>query len=207
MRRTGVTGETGSTTLGDRAAAALAAYRDGRTDLLEAFVREATPLLWHVVRAQGVERAEAEDVVQGVWLAFVRNAAQIREPEALLSWLLVSAKRAAWLAVRRHRGEEARSQVLPDLDDELHHELPSDDPAPDEWVIDDERDRALWRAFALLPDRCRTVLRAVAVADRPDYKAIAAATGMKVTAVGVTRGRCLAKLRTLLDEDERWVWA
>ena len=208
MRRTGaVTGETGSTTLGDRAAAALAAYRDGRTDLLEAFVREATPLLWHVVRAQGVPRPDAEDVVQGVWLAFVRNAANIREPEALLAWLLVSAKRAAWLAVRRHRGEEARSQVLPEHDDEPRHDLPSDEPLPDERVLTDERDRALWRAFAGLPDRCREVLRAVAAADRPDYRAIAAATGMKVTAVGVTRGRCLAKLRTLLDQDERWVWA
>ena len=49
--------------------------------------------------------------------------------------------------------------------------------------------------------------RAVAVADRPDYRAIAEVTGMKVTAVGVTRGRCLAKLRALLDDEKTWEWA
>jgi DNA-directed RNA polymerase specialized sigma24 family protein len=44
----------------------------------------------------------------------------------------------------------------------------------------------------------------VALADRPDYRAISALTGVPVTSVGVTRGRCLAKLRRLLDDDERW---
>ena len=106
-----VTGQANAMTLGDRAAEALRDYREGRTAALEAFVHDATPLLWNVVRAQGVARDDAEDVVQGVWVAFVRHTGSIREPEAALAWLLVSARRAAWLAVRRQRGDAARHQT------------------------------------------------------------------------------------------------
>lgn len=190
-------------TLGQRAAYALRAWHAGHTAPLEALVREASPLLWHVVRAQGVDRDEAEDVVQGVWLAFTRHRDTIRDPDALLGWLVVSARRAAWLAVRRRRGDEVRSTDLPDDLDDLG-ELSDAAPGPEAELLTAERDKVLWHAFVRLPDRCQQVLRAVAAADRPDYKAIAQVTGMKVTAVGVTRGRCLAKLRTLLEEDERW---
>jgi RNA polymerase sigma factor (sigma-70 family) len=206
MNLDAVTGQANTMTLGDRAAEALRDYREGRTAALEAFVRDATPLLWNVVRAQGVARDDAEDVVQGVWVAFVRHTGSIREPEAALAWLLVSAKRAAWLAVRRQRGDAAHHQTLPDDVDEVR-ELPATEPGPEAEVLTTDRDRVLWRQFVRLPERCQQILRFVAAADRPDYRAIAEVTGMKVTAVGVTRGRCLAKLRALLDQDERWEWA
>ena len=209
MNRTtdSATDDVGATasTLGRRAGAALAAYRAGDPQPLAGLVREATPLLWHVVRAQGVERDEAEDVVQGVWLALVRNAATIREPDAVLAWLLVSARRAAWQVVRRRRDAERRTAALPEPEGPRGGDLASTDPPVEAPVLVAERDSALWRSFSALPERCQQILRFVAMADRPDYRAIATVTGLQVTAVGVTRGRCLAKLRTLLDRDEGWV--
>ncbi|WP_304606132.1 RNA polymerase sigma factor [Actinotalea lenta] len=193
-------------TLGERGARALVEYREGRTGAFEAFVRDATPLLWHVVRGQGVAREQAEDVVQGVWVSFVRHAETIREPQAALAWLLVSARRAAWSAVRGTRAAAARARPLPDDIDEAG-EVPDAGVGPERHLLETERDRTLWRVFARLPERCRQILRCVAAADRPDYRAIAEVTGMKVTAVGVTRGRCLAKLRALLDQDDRWEWS
>ncbi|WP_372595338.1 RNA polymerase sigma factor [Actinotalea sp.] len=203
---TGVPGAS-PTSLGERAAAALEAHRAGDSAPLTALVREATPMLWHVARAQGAGRQDAEDVVQGVWLAFVRNVAAIREPEALLGWLVVSTRRSAWQVVRRRREEERRTQAIPEdlgRDDPL---LADPAPAPDVRLLTVERDRVLWSRFAELSERCRRILTMVAMADRPDYRAIAELTGMPVTSVGVTRGRCLAKLRRLLDADERWVEA
>ena len=211
MNRTadGTTGDidVAPATLSGRASVALAAYRAGRTDLLSDLVREATPLLWHIVRSQGVDRDEAEDVVQGIWLAFVRNAESIRDPDAVLKWLVVSARRAAWQATRRRREHDRRTTELPDAELSPAKELRSADPPPDEPVLREERDRVLWRLFLDLPERCQQILRFVAIADRPDYRAIAAVTGVQVTAVGVTRGRCLAKLRALLADDEGWVEA
>lgn len=211
MNRTadGTTDDVGAagTSLGGRASAALAAYRSGETGPLADLVREASPLLWHIVRSQGVERDDAEDVVQGVWLAFVRNASAIRDPDAVLKWLVVSARRAAWQAARHRREDVRRTTPLPETGPSPASDLPSADPPPDAGLLVEERDRALWRRFGELPVRCQQLLRFVALADRPDYKAIAAATGMQVTAVGVTRGRCLAKLRALLADDETWVQA
>ena len=48
------------------------------------------------------------------------------------------------------------------------------------------------------------VLRYVAFSDRPDYASVAQALGMPVGSIGPTRGRCLAKLRLLLDADPHW---
>ena len=196
-----------SPTLATRASMALTAYRAGATAPLAQLVREVTPVLWRIARAQGCEREEAEDVVQGVWLALVRSAETIREPDAVLGWLVVSARRAAWRAVARRREDDRRTTALPDPEQTPGRELRFDGPAPDDAVLTAERDRALWRHFLRLPARCQQLLRFVATADRPDYAAIAEATGMKVTAVGITRGRCLAKLRTLLDQDEGWLGA
>jgi len=191
------------TNLGERAALALRAHLDGQSEPLAELVREATPMLWHVARSQGASREDAEDVVQGVWLAFVRNAEAIRDPAALLGWLVVSARRSAWQVVGRRREEHRRSQPLPD-EGTAAEAIGTPDPAPDVRVLEAERDRVLWGRFAELTDKCRQILTMVAMADRPDYRAIAALTGIPVTSVGVTRGRCLAKLRRLLDDDERW---
>ena len=79
---TGVPGASPAS-LGERAAAALEAHLEGDSGPLTDLVREATPMLWHVARSQGAGHQDAEAVVQGVWLAFVRNATTIREPEAL----------------------------------------------------------------------------------------------------------------------------
>ncbi|MBD8080544.1 RNA polymerase sigma factor [Cellulosimicrobium arenosum] len=191
--------------LGDRGAFALLEYREGRTHAFEAFVREATPLLWHTVRAQGVDREQADDLVQTVWVALVRNATTIKEPHAVLKWLLITAKRASWEAVRRHRDEARRRTELPDDTDEGIPELPSSAPSPEAEVLGNERDRGLWQAMARLPERCQKLLRLVSLADRPDYKAISAATGMPVGSIGSTRGRCLAKLRDIIDDQgESW---
>ncbi len=78
------------------------------------------------------------------------------------------------------------------------------DPGPGERLLDDERDRVLWRHVQRLPGRCRELLRIVAQVSRPDYAAVAEAMGMPVGSIGPTRGRCLAKLRELLRADPGW---
>lgn len=200
----------GELSLGDRAAYAVLDYRAGRPAALESVVREMTPLLWHTVRAQGVEPQAADDVVQDTWVALVRHMDTIAEPHAVLKWLLVTARRGAWEAVRRRRRDEQHRTELhdgPDPEGGAHREVPSPDPSPDAVVATDDRDRTLWTVYQGLPGRCRELLRLVSLADRPDYKYISEAIGMPVGSIGATRGRCLAKLRTLLDEsgaDDTW---
>ena len=47
--------------------------RDGSREALHQIVAELTPLLWHVARAQGLDAAMCDDVVQTTWLSLLRN--------------------------------------------------------------------------------------------------------------------------------------
>lgn len=187
-----------SETLATRAATLFTAYRAGEEAKLGELVALLTPILWHTVRAQRVERDIAEDVLQTTWLALVRGADSISDPQAVLKWLIVSARRESWRVVKR----EARAEPREIEDDELatpHADL------PEEVVVRNDGDARLWQHIAQLPERCRALLRVIAFADRPDYAAVAEALGMPIGSIGPTRGRCLAKLRAQLSNDPEWV--
>jgi RNA polymerase sigma factor, sigma-70 family len=184
-------------TLAARAAALFGAFRTGDDQQLGHLVSLVTPILWHTARAQRLDRESAEDVVQTVWLALVRSAERIQDPQAVLKWLIVSTRREAWRVVKRAdrvepREFEADELVTPVAD------------APDEVVLRDDGDARLWQHIAALPQRCQALLRVIAFADRPDYAAVAEALGMPVGSIGPTRGRCLAKLRQQLAADPEW---
>jgi RNA polymerase sigma factor (sigma-70 family) len=187
--------------LADQAARAVLAYRDGDRGPLAALVQVMTPLLWHTVRAQGADSELAQDIVQNVWLTLVRDIESIRDPRATLQWMLVTAKRAAWRAVRRTREEQVRQDSDEHATDWLT--TPADD-LPDAVAVRDERDRVLWAHVGELSDRCRRLLGLVALVDRPDYAVVSRALGMPVGSIGPTRGRCLAKLRVALAADPAW---
>jgi RNA polymerase sigma factor (sigma-70 family) len=183
-------------TLAAQAGALLRRYRDGDEDSLGDLIALLTPILWHTVRAQRLDRDAAEDVLQTTWLALVRSTSTIAEPNAVLQWLLVTARREAWRVVRHADRVEAR-----ELDpDEL---TTTPDLVPDQ-VLDRADQRRLWQHVQELPERCRRLLRVIAFADRPDYASVAESLGMPIGSVGPTRGRCLAKLRAQLSADPAW---
>jgi RNA polymerase sigma factor (sigma-70 family) len=179
----------------ERIAAALEGARAGDPSALDVAVRELNPLLWRVARAQGVSAEDAADAVQTAWLELVRAISDIRSTRALTAWLITTTKREAWRLGRSGR------RAVP-VDD--FPELADDAGEPDSELLRGDRDRSLWQNFRLLPERCRELLRIVAAVDRPDYDQVSEALGMPRGSIGPTRGRCLAKLRVLLDADPLW---
>jgi RNA polymerase sigma factor (sigma-70 family) len=184
-------------TLASRAAAMFRGYRAGDERKIGELVTLVTPILWHTARAQRLDRERAEDVVQSTWLALMRSAETITDPQAILQWLIVSTRREAWRVVKREDRAEPR-----DLDDDELVTHGRD--LPEEQVLQSDVDARLWQHIAQLPDRCRALLRVIAFADRPDYATIAESLGMPVGSIGPTRGRCLAKLRDQLLNDPKW---
>jgi RNA polymerase sigma factor (sigma-70 family) len=189
--------ESGQETLASRAANLFRSYRDGDDACMGELVALLTPILWHTVRAQRLDRESAEDVVQSAWLALVRGAESIADPQAVLQWLIVTAKRESWRVSKR------ADRVVPKdfADDEVV--TPSHDLTEERVLRTDDQNR-LWRHIAELPQRCQALLRVIAFADRPDYAAVAKSLGMPVGSIGPTRGRCLAKLRLQLANDAVW---
>ena len=179
----------------ERLAEALGPARAGDTSGLDDIVRELSPLLWHVARSQGVDRAEVADVVQHSWLELVSRLDGIRSPSALTAWLVTTTKREAWRLNRRRQTPIDPSTMV---------DVEADLPDPASGLIENERDRVLWTAFQQLSDRCRELLRVVAMVERPDYAVVSEALGMPHGSIGPTRGRCLAKLRALLLADASW---
>lgn len=184
-------------TLASRAAALFTAFRAGEEDKVGELVSLLTPILWHTVRAQRLDRESAEDVLQTTWLALVRSADSIADPQAVLQWLIVSARREAWRVVKHSDRVEPK-----DFDgDEVVAPVSE---VPEHAVLVSEGAGRLWRHIAQLPERCQALLRVIAFADRPDYAAVAKSLGMPVGSIGPTRGRCLAKLRLQLANDPGW---
>ena len=178
-----------------QAASAFERWTGGDSVALDELVRLMTPVLWHVVRAYRLPSEVAEDVVQATWLALVRSRSSIHEPAAIGGWLTTTARREAWRVAR------ATGRGIPVEDEELARRLPEEGSAEAE-VVRRDADGRLWGAVERLSERCQALLRIVAFEHRPDYSEIAADLGMPVGSIGPTRGRCLQKLRALIENGE-----
>lgn len=175
-----------------RAAALFDAWRDGDSRAMDDLVRLMTPVLWHVVRAYGLERTLAEDVIQTTWLQLVRGHRGITDPRAVSAWLTTTARREAWRVGKAHdKLDTTETDALDTL-------VPEQESAEEQAAARDEQ-RRLWAAVKLLAERCQRLLRVIAFEERPDYARLAADLSMPVGSIGPTRQRCLAKLRDMLN--------
>ena len=179
---------TGAESLAVRAASSFRAYRDGNASSMSTLVEQVTPLLWSVVRQQGLSRQSAEDVVQNTWLTLVRSADSVRDAQAITRWLCTSARREAW------RVSKASSRTRPVEDEMIDARMPAQ-ASPESEVVAHDESAQLWQALSRLPDRCQRLLRIVAWEPRPDYSSVADTLSMPVGSIGPTRRRCLDKLR------------
>jgi RNA polymerase sigma factor (sigma-70 family) len=177
-----------------RMADLLDAARGGSEEALGQITAELSPMLWHVARAAGLGADDAEDVVQTAWERLLSHLADIRVPQALIGWLVVTTKHEAW----RIRSSGRRQRPA---DQEWLTALPDHAAGIEEQILLDEQQRALWRAVGRLSAQCQELLRIVAFIPRPDYQSVSAALGMPVGSIGPTRGRCLEKIRVLLADE------
>jgi RNA polymerase sigma factor (sigma-70 family) len=184
-------------TLSELVARDFVRWRAGDAAAQQRLVRRTTPTLWHIARGYGLPREAAEDVVQTSWVALVRAAGTIRDPQATLGWLCVTTRREALRVRRESRREHS-------VDGDTLNERPLAGPGPEDDVLADADARALWHRVAELPPRCQQLLRVVAFDHRPDYQALSKDLEMKVGSIGPTRRRCLEKLRALLEDDPDW---
>jgi RNA polymerase sigma factor (sigma-70 family) len=170
------------------AADAFTRWRAGDEEGLNDLVRLLSPVLWQVVRATGLDRDRAEDVVQTTWIALVDHADSITSAQGIAAWLCTSARREAWRSGRQ------ASRERPVEDQVLAHGLP-DHESPEHQVLLDDEAALIRECLDKLPERCQKLLRIVAAGPRPNYTEVASTLGMPVGSIGPTRGRCLDKLR------------
>lgn len=153
-----------------------------------------TRLVWHVIHGfPQLDPDRKADVHQTVWLRLAEQLDALRDPSRIGGWLASTARHEC-IRVSRLAGREIPDDDLGDrpIDGDVDRSL-----------LDDERDRALWHAFAQLKPDCQQLLRLL-LADPPfSYDEIAEVLDMARGSIGPTRGRCLAQLRRLLDEPQQ----
>jgi RNA polymerase sigma factor (sigma-70 family) len=180
-----------SSALYDVATDAFRRWRAGDDAALDELVTVMSPVLWHVVRACGLDKEAAEDVVQNTWLTLVKGADSVRDAQAITRWLCTAARREAW------RVSKASTRTRPIEDEVLDARMPLQ-TSPEAQVVTNDENSLLWAALGRLPERCQKLLRIVAWEPRPDYSSVAEGLQMPVGSIGPTRRRCLDKLRVEL---------
>jgi len=168
----------------------VASARDGDVRAWDALVERYTPLIWSICRKYRLDRADADDVGQSVWLHLVDQLGKIREPAALAGWLATTTRRECGRLVRAARGPRAVTYAL---DAENMADAHSD--MAEQEVLAAERRAALREAYSHLPTECQRLV-AMLTADPPvPYAEISATLAMPVGSIGPTRSRCLDRMR------------
>lgn len=157
-----------------------------------ALVDRYTGLLWSVARSYRLSDADAADVVQTTWLRLVEHLGRVDDPDRLPGWLATTVRRECLRLVRL-----AGREVIGPMAD-----VADDNPGLDAAMIKDERDAALWTAFAQLDGLCRQLLRVLMADPPPAYAEVSEALDIPVGSIGPTRSRCLAKLRRMASISE-----
>lgn len=164
--------------------------RKGDQQAWDALVERYAPLIWSICRRYRLDRADAEDVGQRIWLQFVRHLEAIRDPAALPGWLATTTRRECIRVVRAARGPQAAGQLL----DETIADAQAATAAEQE-LLAAECHAALREALTCLSP-ARQELMAVLIEDPPvPYAEISARLGIPVSSIGPTRRRCLDQLR------------
>ena len=168
----------------------VASARDGDAQAWDALVERYAPLIWSICRKYRLDRADADDVGQSVWLHLVDQLSNIREPAALAGWLATTTRRECGRLVRAARGPHAAVYAL---DAEKIADEQSD--LAEQEVLAAERHAALREAYSHLPTECQRLI-AMLIADPPvPYAEISATLAMPVGSIGPTRSRCLDRIR------------
>jgi RNA polymerase sigma factor (sigma-70 family) len=152
-------------------------------------------LIWSITRDFKLVDSDAADVFQTTWMRLIEHIDRIEHANRIGSWLASTARNECLrcLAGRKRL-------VLAYGDDPLEEAAATYEPEVDEALLAAERAAVVRQAVTQLPRRWQRLMEML-MADPPaSYAEISDELGVPVGSIGPTRGRCLARLRELLDE-------
>ena len=150
-------------------------------------------LIWSMTRDFKLMESDAADVAQVTWLRLLEHIDQLEQPARVGSWLAATARHECLRSVA------ARKRLVLVQDHAALDGVAVHEPELDERLLADERAQAVRKALSRLPWRWQRLLELL-MADPPaSYAEISDQLGLPVGSIGPTRGRCLARLRVLLQ--------
>lgn len=185
----------------------VAAALDGRASAWNELVVRLERVVWKAVNMMTTDPDIRDDAFAATWLRLAERLDSIREPDKLPGWLTTTATNEVRQILRRRgRGEVSLTASWhagsDDGPGDLAERLVGDDGEHVAPVVRAESNTEVRRAFAQLDEACREVLTVLVLADPPvPYDEASAMLGRPIGSLGPTRGRCLEKMRKLLEPD------
>ena len=147
-------------------------------------------LVYTVARRNGLDPNDAADVTQTTFATLLHEIDTLRDVDRLSSWLSTVARRQAWRVLRRD--DRIVDVEVEQVD--LH-----------EPYVDWERFAVVNDALSQLGEPCRQLLLMLFFDPaEPTHAEIAARLGRALGGIGPLRGRCLEKLRVIIEAGESW---
>jgi RNA polymerase sigma factor (sigma-70 family) len=150
-------------------------------------------LIWSIAINFKLPEGDAADVVQTTWMRLIEHIDRIDHPEKVGSWLASTARNECL----RHVAARKRIVLVQEdgeFDGADHH-----GPAVDEALLANERAQDVRDAMEHLPLQWQRLLELLMVDPPMSYAEISGHLGLPIGSIGPTRGRCLARLRVLLE--------
>jgi RNA polymerase sigma factor (sigma-70 family) len=163
--------------------ACLAGNQSAWNELVERYQR----LVYSIPRKYGLSEADAEDVMQNVFIIVYRRLSTLRDQTLLAAWLI----RITHRVTLHHRKSQHNHS-------ELDEALADENDLPDDQVARLEAQNLVHRALAQLDPHSRELLKAFLQESPPSYEEIAKRLGCPVGSIGPTRARSFKKLEAIL---------
>ena len=159
----------------------------------ERLVDQFARLIWSITGDFKLVESDAADVAQTTWLRLIEHIHRIQHPDRVGSWLAATARNESLRCLA------ARKRVVLAHEDVTLEGAAEHEPDIDEGLLASERAEHVRKAVSHLPRRWQRLLELL-MADPPaSYTEISDQLGLPVGSIGPTRGRCLARLRVLLE--------
>jgi len=166
---------------------------DGQEAAWNELIDKYKALIYSVPVKYGLQPQEAADVFQGTCIELLTRLKELREPRALPKWLI---------QVAHHRCYHLRRQEKRFVSRDSEVDLPDPEvPAiADSLLRQTEEEQMLREAMAKLEPRCRKLIEMLffEIPARP-YAEVASELNLATGSIGLTRQKCMERLRKQLD--------
>lgn len=168
--------------------------RKGNQAAWSALIEKYKNLIFSVPIKFGLPREDAADIFQAVCVDLLSSLPQLREPKAIAKWLMQTSFHKCL------RWKKDRLNLVDDLDVLGEHTADSEE-LPEEMLYQVQREQSVRDAIAALSPRCGRMVSMLFFDDPPrPYQEVAKELGIASGSIGFIRGRCLKKMRQLLED-------
>jgi len=158
----------------------------GDQDAWRTLVKHYERLVYAIPLREGLSKEQAAEVAQETFTTLFTKLDAIQDPNRLPSWLMTVARRESWR--RRNNAMLLVNEV---------HEL-----ADDDFVEQHSESAAVYSAVQSLGNPCSELIFGLFLDPaEPEYADIAVGLGRPVGSIGPLRGRCLTRLRVILEKE------